>query len=129
MLRFKSTIQRILNFQGTLFDFLTVPDVLVQGCDSGSNLRFLFSEKNLPFRGGTADFVLEFGTLVYQRFQLYFLFRTVCQQFLHGFDVVTGQIAGLSVNIIQVSYISPQLWTCRVVSRAFWQNPQLVAVI
>ena len=78
ILRFKSTIQRILNFQRTLFDFLAVPDVLAQGCDSGSNLRFLFSEKNLPFRGGTADFVLEFGTLVYQGFQLCLLGGTVC---------------------------------------------------
>ena len=70
MLRFKSTIQRILNFQGTLFDFLTVPDVLAQGCDFGSNLRFLFSEKNLLFRGSTADFILKFGALGGQRFQL-----------------------------------------------------------
>lgn len=28
MLRFKSTIQRILNFQGTLFNFLAITNVL-----------------------------------------------------------------------------------------------------
>ena len=79
MLRFKSTVQCVLDFQGTLFDFLAVPNVLAQGCDFGSNLRFLFSEKNLLFRGGTADFVLELGALGGQRFQLRFFCRSVCQ--------------------------------------------------
>lgn len=65
MLRFKSTVQRVLDFQGTLLDFFAVTNVLAQGCDFGSNLYFLFSEKNLLLRRGAADFVLEFGTLVY----------------------------------------------------------------
>ena len=46
MLRLKSTVQRILDFQGTLFDFFAVTNVLAQGCDFGSNLRFLFLSCN-----------------------------------------------------------------------------------
>ena len=64
------TVQRILNFRGTLFDFLTVPDVLAESCNLGSNFRFLFSKKNLLFWESTADFILELGTLSSQRFQL-----------------------------------------------------------
>ncbi len=70
MLRFKSTVQCVLDFQGTLLNLLAVTNVLAESCDFGCNLRFLFSERNLPFRGGTADFVLELGTLAYQGFQL-----------------------------------------------------------
>ena len=70
MLYLVGTVQRVLDFQGTLFDLLAVSNVLAQGCNLGSNLRFLFSEKNLLFWGGTADFVLELGALGGQRFQL-----------------------------------------------------------
>lgn len=129
MLRFKSTVQCVLDFQGTLFDFLTVPDGLAQGCDFGSNLRFLFSEKNLLFRGGAADFVPEFGTLVYQGFQLCLLGGTVCQQFRHSLDIMACKIPGLSVNIVQMPEASPKLGTYRVVSRAFGQDSQLIAVV
>ena len=129
MLRFKSTVQRILDFQGTLFDFFAVTNILAESCDFGSNLRFLFSEKNLLLRSGTADFVLEFGTLVYQGFQLCFFFGAICQQFFHSFNLAAGQIPGLSVNIIQMPEVSPQLWASGTVGRAFGQDSQLIAVV
>ena len=129
MLCLVGTVQRVLDFQGTLFDFLAVTNVLSECCNLGSKICFLLAKNYLLFRGSTADFVLELGALGGQRFQLRFFFGAICQQFFHSFNLATGKIPGLSVYIVQVPEVSPKLGAYRVVGRAFWQNPQLVAVI
>jgi len=129
MLCFKGTVQRLLDFQGTLLNLLAVTNLLAECCNLGSNFRFFLLENYFSCRGSTANLILELSALSSQRLQLRFLLGAVCQQFFHSLDILAGKIPSLSVNIIQVPEVRPQLWAGGAVGRAFGQDSKLIAIV